>query len=196
MSECVRERSAIDRLRAAVETRTQGEIDEALAIAELAAEHEWPVDAPIDVIGTRPVRIGADGTALVDEFLPLEVAALEGISVGAATWLIRDLVNLKVRHPLVWFQATKGLIPMFRARQLAQEIARFDLTLEETQQLDTALAPKIAGLPWRRVLKLARGLITELAADKVVALQEQARKARYVRKLATDDPSVAYLCAG
>ncbi|MGV8907459.1 MAG: hypothetical protein ACOH1Y_00610 [Propionicimonas sp.] len=45
--------------------------------------------AAFDVIGTRPVRIGADGTALVDEFLPLEVANLKGISVASATWLIR-----------------------------------------------------------------------------------------------------------
>jgi hypothetical protein len=38
-------------------------------------------------------------------------------------------------------------------------------------------------------------MVTEIAAAKVVALQEQARAARFVRKLPTDDPSVAYLSA-
>ena len=143
----------------------------------------------------RPVRIGSDGTALVDEFLPMEVAAAKGISVASATWLIRDVVNLKARHPLLWMQATRGLVPMFRACLLAAEVARFDLTIDQAQALDARLAPKVPTLPWRRVLQLARGLVTELAAEKVTALQEEARAARFVRKLPTDDPAVAYLSA-
>lgn len=184
---------AAQRLRAAIAARTQAEIDEAVAIADLAAENAWPEDAQFDVVGTRPIRIGADGTALVDEFLPLEVAALKGISVAAATWLIRDVVNLKARHPHLWFQVTKGHLPVFRACQLAVEVARYDLSLDQARTLDAELAPKIATLPWARVLKLARGLITIIATDKVTALAEQARTQRYVRKHPTDDPTVAYV---
>jgi len=187
--------AATARLRAAVEALTKAEVEQAVAIAELAEAQEWTADATFDVVGTRPVRIGADGTALVDEFLPLEVATAKGISVAAATWLIRDVVNLKARHPLLWMQATKGLIPMWRACQLAAEVARFDLTVEQARELDARLAPKVPTLPWRRVLQLARGLITELAAAKVTALQQEARTARFVRKVPTDDPSVAYLSA-
>lgn len=183
------------RLRRAIDARARAEIEEVQAIAELAERHEWTAETTVDVIGTRPVRLGADGTALVDEFLPLEVAALKGISVGAATWLIRDVVNLKARHPLLWFQATKGLIPVFRACQLAAEVARFNLTLEQAQQWDAELAPKVPGLPWRRVLQLARGLVADIAAGAVEALATEARAARFVRKLPTDDPSVAYLSA-
>lgn len=40
------------------------------------------------MVGRRPVRIGADDTPLVDETLPLEIAALTGTSVGSATALI------------------------------------------------------------------------------------------------------------
>lgn len=93
---------AAERLRLAIEARTQAEIAEAQAIADLAAEHSWDENADFDVVGERPFRIGADGTRLVDEFIALEVAALKQISVGAATWLIRDIVNLKARHPLLW----------------------------------------------------------------------------------------------
>ncbi|HEY3340016.1 MAG TPA: hypothetical protein VGK18_16065 [Propionicimonas sp.] len=187
--------AATARLRAAIEARKRAEVEEAVAIAELAEAHQWTADATVDVVGTRPVRIGADGTVLVDEFLPLEVAAAKGISVASATWLIRDVVNLKARHPLLWFQATKGLIPMWRACQLAAEVARFDLTVEQAQVLDERLAPKVPTLPWRRVLQSARGLITEIAAEKVTVLAEQARDARFVRKLPTDDPNVAYMSA-
>ncbi len=183
------------RLRAVFEAQARAEVNSAVAIAELAEAREWTADASFDVVGTRPVRIGADGTALVDEFLPLEVATAKGISVAAATWLIRDVVNLKTRHPLLWFQATRGLVPMWRACQLAAEVARFDLTIEQAQELDERLAPKVPTLPWRRVLQLARGLITEIAAAKVTALQQEARTARFVRKLPTDDPGVAYLSA-
>jgi hypothetical protein len=185
--------TAVQELRRAIDARTRAEIDEAVAIAAVAAEHEWTGESTVEVIGTRPVRIGADGTALFDEFLPLEIAALKGISVGAATWLVRDIVNLTTRHPLLWAQARRGLIPVFRACQLVQEVARFDLTLEQAQAFDRELAPKVPGLPWRRVLQLARGMVADLAAGKVEALAEAARAARFVRKLPTDDPTVAYL---
>ena len=185
----------MDRLRAAVAARTQAEIDEAVAITELAAEHEWPADAQIEMIGTRAVRVGADGTCLVDEFLPLEVAALKRISVTAATWLIRDLVNTKVRHPLLWERMCAGDVPVFRACQLAQEAARYDLSLAEARWVDAELAPKLAGLPWRRVLQVARGLIGDVAAAKVAAFHAQSRAERFVRVLATDDAATAYLSA-
>ena len=54
--------SAADRLRLAVEARNQADIDEAVAIADLAAEHDWDENAEFDVVGQRPIRIGADGT--------------------------------------------------------------------------------------------------------------------------------------
>jgi hypothetical protein len=186
---------AIARLRDAVAARTRAEIDEAVAIADLAAEHEWPADAQIEMIGTRAVRVGADGTCLVDEFLPLEVAALKGISVTAATWLIRDLVNTKVRHPLLWARMCAGDVPTFRACQLAQEAARYDLSLAEARWVDAELAPKLAGLPWRRVLQLARGLIGDVAAAKVAAFHAESRAERFVRVLPTDDAATAYISA-
>ena len=187
-------RNAAERLRLAVEVRTRAEIDEAIAIADLAAEQQWS-DAQFDAVCADPNRTGADDIALYDEFLPLEVAALKGISVAAATWLIRDIVNLKARHPHLWFQATRGHIPMFRACQLAGEVARFELTLEQAQELDAQLAAKAPTLPWRRVLQLCRGLITDIAPEKVAELANRARTDRFVRKLPTDDPSVAYLSA-
>jgi hypothetical protein len=186
---------ASQRLRAAVEARRAAEIAEAQAIAELAAESQWSASDEFEVVGTRPVRIGADGTALVDEFLPLEVAAIKGISVTAATWLIRDVVNLQARHPHLWFQVAKGVVPLYRAAQLSVEVARYELTCAEANELDASLAGRLATLPWPRVMRLVRGLIATIAPDRVTALAERARAERYVRKHATDDPNVAFLAA-
>jgi len=184
---------AAERLRLAVHAKVRAEIDEAEAIADLAVEHEWTGDDPVEVIGTRPVRIGADGTLLVDEFLPLEVAAMLGISVSRATWLIRDILNLRTRHPLLWSQARRGLIRVWQAQLLVQEAAKADLSLDQARELDELLAPKVPGLSWPRILKLARGLIAQVAAPHLEQLAREARTARFVRKLPTDDPLVGYL---
>ena len=188
-------RSPIDRLRAAISARAQAEIDEAVAIADLAAEHEWPDEPQIEMIGTRSVRIGADGTALYEEFLPLEVAALKNISVSAATWYIRDLVNLKVRHPLLWAATCRGRLPVYRACQVAQEAARYGLSLVEAQWVDAELSEKLHGQPARRVLLLARGLINDVAPQKVADVHAAGRAERFVRKLPTDDAATAYISA-
>ncbi len=45
-------------MRFAVAAPTRAEIDEAEAIADLAAEHEWPADAQIEMIGTRSSNLG------------------------------------------------------------------------------------------------------------------------------------------
>lgn len=185
--------TAADRLRSAITARTRAEIAEAEAIADFAAENEWPVDAEIDLIGQRPARIGADGTPLLNEFGALEVAALKGISVGAATWLIRDIVNLRYRHPRLWARMRTGDIAVFRACQLAANIARFTLSRDQLAQIDDELATRASGLGWRRLLGLCDGLLAELVPDQLAERSRRARSDRFVRKLATDDPSVAYL---
>ena len=187
--------SAADRLRLAIEARNRAEAVEARALADFAAEHEWPVDAEIDLVGQRPVRVGADGTPLLDEYVALEVAALKGISVAAATWLIRDVVNLRFRHPRLWTRALCGDLPLYRACHLAAEAARFELTAEQAHLIDDEVAPRIGGLPWRRLLSLYRGLIADQVPGKLEELSARARSERFVRRLGTDDPTVDYLSA-
>lgn len=185
--------TAADRLRSAVAARVEAEIAEAVAIADFAAENEWPADAQIDLVGQRPARVGADGTPVLNEFIALEIAALKGISVGSATWLIRDIVNLRYRHPRLWARMRAGDLPVYRACQLATNVARFTLTREQLRQLDTELAAQAGQLPWRRLLTLCDGLLADLVPDQLLERARQAREQRYVRKLETDDPSVAYL---
>lgn len=178
---------AAERLRLAAAARVQAEIDEAVAIADLAEEQSWTVDAEYDMVGTRPIRIGADGTRMVNEFLALEVAALKNMSVTAATWLIRDILNLQARHPMLWAKTLDGTIPVFRSRQLAQEMGPFDLSFDEARELDTQLRPFVGTVSWRRLLHRVRGLIANIAPAKVKAEASKAREERYVRFPSTDE---------
>ncbi|MFT4295106.1 MAG: hypothetical protein QM582_06810 [Micropruina sp.] len=186
---------AAERLRLASTARIQAEIDEAVAIADLAAEQSWTADSEYDMVGSRPIRIGADGTRLVDEFLALEVAALKSISVTAATWLIRDIVNLQARHPMLWAKTLDGTIPVFRARALADEVASHDLSFDEARELDTRLRPALGAVSWRRLLQRARGLIASIAPTKAEAASTKAREDRYVRLFPTDDTAIGQLAA-
>ena len=186
---------AVERLRLAIAARVQAEIAEVEAIADLAAEHSWTTHDEYDVIGQRPVRLGADGTALVGEFLPLEIAALKGISVGAATWLIRDILNLQHRHPHLWAAVLRGAVPVYRAAQLTTLAAGFELTGEQALAVDAEVAPKLGRVGWRRILELTRAAITRHAPNAVLAKSTSARSERFARVHPTDDPTLAYLSA-
>lgn len=188
--------TAVERLRYAMELRRQADADEMRAIAELAAEHSWTTTDEYDVIGgERAIRLGADGSRLVGEFLPLEVAATKGISVTAATWLIRDVINLEARHPTLWRATLAGNIEPYKAFKLARLAAGYELTHEQALEVDEQLAGKVGRLGWPRLLRLARGLIGKVAADKIEAAAKKARDARFVRSAPGDEPIVTELWA-
>jgi hypothetical protein len=194
MSDSMATRAA-EQLGDAVDARVRAEVAEAVAIADYATAHEWHSGDPYDVIGTRPVRLGADGTPLLDEFVALELAALKQISIAAATWLIRDILNLRDRHPQLWQQVQDGALPVFRACQLVQEVARWGLDAGQARELDAQLAPKAGLLGWPRLVRLCRGLMCQLAPERAIDTAQRARAERYVRKSAAEDPAVSYLNA-
>ena len=185
----------IERLRHALDLRAHAEAAEAQAITDLAAEHHWDADAEYDLHGERPVRLGPDGTPLVGEFLPLEIAALKRISVTAATWLIRDLLTLRHRHPLWWHAALAGRIPVYRACQLATEVARWNLTSDQAATVDNLVNDCLGVVSWRRVIERTRAAVIEVAPDAFCDTSARARAERYVRKHHTDDPTVGLITA-
>ena len=189
--------TAADRLRHAVELRRQADAEEMRALAELAAEHCWTTTDEYDVIGgERAVRLGADGSRLVGEFLPLEVAATKKISVTAATWLIRDVINLEARHPTLWHAVRAGNVEPYKAFKIARLAASYELTQEQALAVDEKLAGKVGRIGWARLLRLARGFVGQVAADKIAAAARKAREARFVRSAADQDqPTVTEVWA-
>ena len=187
--------SAVDRLRSAGQLRRLAEAEELQAIVDLAHEHEWTTTDELDVVGERAVRVGGDGTPLVGEFLPLEVAAATGVSIDAAAWLIRDALNLQFRSPALWASVLSGAVSRRHAFQLVQLTTRYDLNLDQARAVDDRLAGRYGRVGWARVMRHARGLIAQVAGEQVEALARQAREARFVKTSAAWEPLVTDLWA-
>lgn len=141
-------------------------------------------------VGERAIRIGADGARLVGEFLPMEIAAIKGISVTAATWLIRDVLNLEARHPVLWDTVRAGHVAPHRAFQLGQLAAQYELTQSQAIEVDGKLAGKFGRIGWPRLMRLARGLIALVAADTFEERTRKARDARFMRSAPDKDHPV------
>ncbi|MFT4108492.1 MAG: hypothetical protein QM633_02635 [Propionicimonas sp.] len=187
---------AIQRLEAALVGESAMQVVKARAILELALEAGWSPADRFDLNGRRAVRLGADGTALVDEALPLEVAALAGMSVTAAIWLIRDVVNLNSRHPAVWAAVLEGRVPLWRAQQLSGIAEGFDLDRDECLRVDARIAACVGVVGWPRVVNRFRASIIQVAPGKVAARAERARSGRHVHSgVSADDPAVGWMSA-
>ncbi|MDQ7992260.1 MAG: hypothetical protein AAGC63_15915 [Propionicimonas sp.] len=183
---------AVQRLREAAAAESAAQAAKAAAILDLAREVEWNEAAEFDVVGTRPVRLGADGTPLVDEHLPLEVAAALGLSVDSAIWLIRDVVNLAARLPHTWRAVQVGTLPLWRGTDLARR-TEF-LALSECRRVDDAIAAALGTVGWRRLTHLLRAAMMRVAPARLRAEAERNRADRYIRTGALpDDPSSSYL---
>ncbi len=59
--------------------------------------------------GERGRQLGADGTPLVAEFAPMELGVHLGIGYVAAATLVRDALNVRHRHPLLWAALGRAL---------------------------------------------------------------------------------------
>ncbi|MGC4153492.1 MAG: hypothetical protein QM628_10460 [Propionicimonas sp.] len=188
------EAPAVVRLRQAATVQAAAEAAQAQALLDLAAEAEWDDNSEFDMVGTRPIRIGADGTRLVDEHLPLEVAAALGISATAAVWLIRDVLNVAARHPRLWHAVQTRQFPLWRARAIAQVVEAAGLDRTEALQVDREIAPALGRVGWRRLGQRLRAAMLHVAPERLRTQAGQSRAARYVRVGALpDDPASGYL---
>jgi hypothetical protein len=191
-----REAPAMERLQAALAAESAAQAAKARAILDLALEREWCEGDEFEMVGERPVRIGGQGTPLVDESLPLELAALAGISVTSATLLIRDVVNLHGRHPSVWRAVEDGRVPLWRARQLSQLADTFELGYGECLRVDAKIEPCLGLLGWGRVMARFRAAIIQVAPEKVAAHADRSRRSRHVRTgVSEDDPALGWMTA-
>ncbi len=59
--------------------------------------------------GERGRQLGADGTPLVAEFAPMELGVHLGMGYVAAATLVRDALNVRHRHPLLWAALGRAL---------------------------------------------------------------------------------------
>lgn len=112
---------------------------------------EWRVDdRGAGEAAERLVRGGHDGTALVGEFLALELAGLLGISPTAAALRVRDTLDLRDRHPELWGLVVTGRVPGWRALKVVTRCVQAGLSGEAARWVDHQLGGALQGLPWVR----------------------------------------------
>jgi hypothetical protein len=188
----------IDRLHSAIRMRKLAEAIEAATIAELAYQNGWKDtdNYEPDDHGRRLVRLGADGTPLVDEALPLEIALARQTSVGAAVELIRDIVNLKTRHIYTWSAVHTAILPLWQAGRISQTCLDYDLTPEQTRTVDRILAPHLGKLSLTRTLNLLKAIIMKQAPQQWEAKANAQAKSRYCdTHISKDDPGTTFISA-
>ncbi|MBE7325124.1 HNH endonuclease [Nocardioides sp. Y6] len=118
----------------------------------LAVAYEWAVAHPADddgwnaatfhhPLGDEP--ISGDGTPLVAEFCIPELGAALGVSTDAAKKLIGQAIEMVHRLPRVWKRVQSGLVPVWRAKQVAEATIHCDpaLSPEAMAWIDAQVAP-------------------------------------------------------
>lgn len=125
----------------------------------------------------RWVRVGADGTPWVAEFLTVELAGLLGCTVLGARARIAEALNLRHRHPRLWEAVQAVRVEAWQAQQVVTECLRAGLGAQECLQVDDWLVDGIDLLGWPRARRLLKGLIVRvdpvLAAERVAARRQQ-----------------------
>ena len=143
---------ALDVLEQAQVAKRHAEVQEALAMVRVVQtyRHQIPADK---------VRLGADGTGLVDDFACLELAAALHRSVDSVTPQVVELLNLEARLPRVWETAMACGVPLWLARKIARTTA--DLSLRKALWVDATIAPFTTRLAPGRLLKFVEALVVQ-----------------------------------
>ena len=129
----------------------------------------------------RSRRAGADGTPLVAEFAAMELGAVLGMGYVAADCFVRDAVNTRHRHPVLWEALAQGRARVWQAREVARRCAAAGLDRDQARWVDEVTTPYLGSLPWGRFESLLEARIVEADPE---AAEERARAAaldRFVR---------------
>ncbi|HEX5335682.1 MAG TPA: DUF222 domain-containing protein, partial [Propionicimonas sp.] len=152
--------AALDVVEQAQVLKRQAEVQEALAMLRVVKtyRHQVPTDK---------VRLGGEGTGLVDDFACLELAAALHRSVDSVTPQVVELVNLEVRLPRLW-EITIGCgVPVWLARRVARVTG--GLSLRAALWVDATIAPFVTRLAPGRLLRFVDALVIQADPDAAEA---------------------------
>ncbi|HEY3548580.1 MAG TPA: DUF222 domain-containing protein [Propionicimonas sp.] len=138
--------------------KRHAEVQEALGMLRMV--HTYRHQIPTD-----KVRLGGEGTGLVDDFACLELAAALHRTVDSVTPQVVELVNLEVRLPRLWECTIACGVPLWLARRIARVTG--DLSLRAVLWVDATIAPFTTRLAPGRLLKFIDALVVQ--ADPAAA---------------------------
>lgn len=130
--------------------------------ADLHDEHTLPQRTGPVLEGTeRAKRLGGAGTPAVAEFACAELAVVMGTGYITADNLMRDALDLRHRHPVLWAALGEGRGRVWKARKVAKLVHAAGLSLEQAHAVDAAITPYLDSLPWEPCTRLVEAKIIE-----------------------------------
>src|SRR3954451_20030308 len=132
-----------------------------MALVAHWADLHWPPPETTPCTGVRRHPGGSDGTPEVTEFTTTELGMLLGTSTLTASCLLRDVLDVRHRLPLIWAAVMTGQVEDWKARKVAR--ATQVLTVEQARWVDAQVLEALVGLPFGRALAVVEGKV--VAAD-------------------------------
>jgi len=156
------------------------ELEQVRLVAHWCDLHSGPTK-PASVPGERMVACGGDGTPRVSEVAAGELGLLLQVSTGSARWMMRDVLDLRYRHPRLWEVVQAGVVRFFQARLVVRATRTAGLDLAQAQAVDARVAPYLGNVTWGRLESLAEAAV--ISADPEAAEQRRidAEMRRFVR---------------
>jgi hypothetical protein len=143
----------------------------------------------------RLVVAGGAGTPRITEFACAELGVLMGTGFIAASALIRDAVDLRHRHPVLWQALSEGRGRVWKARRVARMAHAAELTREQAAFLDETTTPYIDSLTWSAFTRLVEAKIIEADPAAAEARRLAAAMQRFVTTGRSDEHGLQTLIA-
>lgn len=194
-------RATVDALARTRDAILAAEIEQVELVAHWADLRSEDADAALPHDGSalpgleRSVRPGADGTPAVREFAAAELGVVLGTTTTAAQALLRDVLDLRHRHPGLWQSVRSGQARFWQARQVARHTHAAGLDRDQARWVDARTSPRLGLVSWGRMLGLVEADV--VAADPETAEQRRlsAQTDRFVRTGRSTDHGVSTIYA-
>ena len=125
------------------------------------------------------LAIAGDGAPLVAEFCVAEFAAAIDKSTDAGRKYLGDAVEVRYRLPKIWRLVVAGVLPVWRARQIAQ--TTLSLPMEGAGFVDTHVAPVAARLSYAQLERVVEEARVRFDPDEAEAAPRRCGRAAPLR---------------
>lgn len=156
------------------------ELEQVRLVAHWCDLHSGPTN-PASVHGERMVTCGGDGTPRVSEFAAGELGVLLQVSTGSARWLMRDVLDLRHRHPRLWEAVQAGVVRFFQARLVVRATRSAGLDLAQARVVDARVAPYLGNVTWGRLESLVEAAVISADPEAAEERRIEAEMRRFVR---------------
>ena len=160
-----------------------GFVEERAVVARrlLQVAHWADLHTPVEAApASSGQRVGSHGTPAVSAFAATELGVLLELTTGSARSLLRDVLDLRHRHPLLWRALLDGRVAEWVARRIVRATAEAGLTLDQARRVDARTVGAVCRLPFGRAMALVAARIVEADPEAAEERRRDAMRRRHV----------------